>query len=931
MATSGSKTTSFCSRKGSNRYYLEMNWTRTSYSESGNYSIIKVQVYLGSYGNGYNMNASATKSGSITVNGTTTNFTKAGISLASGGKIKIFEKSNIQINHNTDGTKTFTMSAYFNPAVTISGSSSGSVTIPSTSFTLNTIPRTSTLSVNASFTAGSNKSVTIKRSSSTFTHDLVLKVGSTTVATRTGIGTSTTIAFTDAELKLVFNALNKNASATASLTCTTKKGSTTIGSVTASGTCTNPTASTSTYQSSVNIGATLSGAISRKNSKFTHRVRLLRTDKATQITQVQASTWTGTSWSVTVPTSIYSLTPNSNNYTMYLGITTYCAGVQTRAETFYGITAKVTGSNPTFAPAGNLNYKDTNTTITAITGSTGNNGYIVQNKSSLYVTLASGGLATAKNSATISKYIAKCAGETITLNSTGGALNFDFGTINASTNQTLTIEAVDSRGNKTVASKTVLVLPYSPPSIVANISRKDGFTVTVPTSVKGTYSRLTVSGTDKNKIKSITHKIARNTGGYGSATSFTVTNSSGSYSTNVYNYTVALTDVAKITVTVTDNLNTTVSQEISISTGLPLFYIDSKMGSASFNKLPIRKSSLELGLKLDLANNQYWGNGNNSYGMHAGNSDIVGVNSIVFNDASNNLGEGLRFPNSNFSTTDGYKAPSDFGAYTNIYWKDNWLYINNVKSFGLTSGSGGSGKYELPCDCFTLSSMTDVGKDYATKTGFRIIEGSVEMRMDANETFVFSGNGTAPGAYSWNTAGWNVYCWKDWNSNFHIRANYDTNGAFFQTPAVYTRTGTSTANVCVSSSGTIWRNTSSAKAKLDIVPAFDNVEDYKKILNIEPVKWYDKNAYESYSAMLTADFNGEEYDNSGGIQTLNRIYGCVAEQLQSVGLDCLVEYDEDNKEIMGVAYDRIPIMYIPLIKDLYKQIEDLKQEIANLK
>ena len=81
-------------------------------------------------------------------------------------------------------------------------------------------------------------------------------------------------------------------------------------------------------------------------------------------------------------------------------------------------TAYVVNSNPT---VGSFTYKDNNSTVSTITG---NNQRIVRNQSNLLFSIGS---ATAKNSATISKYEVTFNGETKARTSTG---TLDFGKIN---------------------------------------------------------------------------------------------------------------------------------------------------------------------------------------------------------------------------------------------------------------------------------------------------------------------------------------------------------------------------------------------------------------------------------------------------------------------------------------------------------------------
>lgn len=181
MASSGSFTTS---SRGATQYprNATFNWWQTGQSIDGNYTDIAWNFVLGG---GTSNNATiAIYAGSITVNGATTNFNyggsfkKNGFVLASGSS---------RIYHNADGTKAFNA----NGGVNIYGSSQwyGG----SQDFWLNTIARASTPSLtNANFNIGDTITINTNRASSSFTHTVKIKYGSSTTTIATGVGASVT-------------------------------------------------------------------------------------------------------------------------------------------------------------------------------------------------------------------------------------------------------------------------------------------------------------------------------------------------------------------------------------------------------------------------------------------------------------------------------------------------------------------------------------------------------------------------------------------------------------------------------------------------------------------------------------------------------------------------------------------------------------------
>ena len=92
----------------------------------------------------------------------------------------------ITVGHNADGTKSFGLTASF------SGSgdwSPGTLTIPGNSFTLTTIPRSSSVA-SVSGTIGSSVTINISRQATSFTHTVRYSWGSKTGTIATGVGTS---------------------------------------------------------------------------------------------------------------------------------------------------------------------------------------------------------------------------------------------------------------------------------------------------------------------------------------------------------------------------------------------------------------------------------------------------------------------------------------------------------------------------------------------------------------------------------------------------------------------------------------------------------------------------------------------------------------------------------------------------------------------
>ena len=164
MALSGSSYKAFA------RHRLVAEWTATQ-NITSNQSTVIVKVFLQSM-DGYGaMNAPASNAGSVKVNSATKNFT-ATSNLNNYQKKELTSQSFV-VNHNADGTGSFSYSATYNINVTFAGVFYGNQTV-SGSGTLNTIPRASTLTMDkTSATLGSTDVLfTITKASSNFKHDL---------------------------------------------------------------------------------------------------------------------------------------------------------------------------------------------------------------------------------------------------------------------------------------------------------------------------------------------------------------------------------------------------------------------------------------------------------------------------------------------------------------------------------------------------------------------------------------------------------------------------------------------------------------------------------------------------------------------------------------------------------------------------------------
>lgn len=229
MALSGS-----CGNTFRTGYRLQIDWTATQ-NTANNTSTITATLYLISLGSSYYINASAQNTNHITIDGTTYNNTST--SAVSGNQKRALFTTSKTITHNADGTKTFSLGGDRYMNVTLSGTFWGTVTIGSTNFTLNTIPRASQPTVSASSTEmGQTVTIQTHRASTSFTHTLTYSFGSASGTIVTGLATDYTWTV---PLDLAYQIPNAT-SGTGTITCNTYSGGTLIGTKTVNFTATVP-------------------------------------------------------------------------------------------------------------------------------------------------------------------------------------------------------------------------------------------------------------------------------------------------------------------------------------------------------------------------------------------------------------------------------------------------------------------------------------------------------------------------------------------------------------------------------------------------------------------------------------------------------------------------------------------------------------------
>ena len=198
--------------------------SESNVSTANNTSKVTAKLYY--YGNGVSW-SNYDEPGSVTIDGSTYSFTA---SFTKSTSKQLLTTKSKTVTHKSDGSKTVTVSAKFNPQHTSDVKNLST----STSKKLTTIPRVSDISVNKSSVPADGATtitVTATKKSSSFTDTINVTLGSYSKTVSSGV------AFTIS--KDWINSIS-GTSATATAKVTTKSGSTTIGSKSTTFTVTVP-------------------------------------------------------------------------------------------------------------------------------------------------------------------------------------------------------------------------------------------------------------------------------------------------------------------------------------------------------------------------------------------------------------------------------------------------------------------------------------------------------------------------------------------------------------------------------------------------------------------------------------------------------------------------------------------------------------------
>lgn len=214
--------------------------------------------------------------------------------------------------------------------------------------------------------------------------------------------------------------------------------------------------------SEVTIGDEITIHCNRASSAFTHTVRYAWCGRTGLIAQGVEN---NTQW--VIPTDFCSDIPTATTGQLTVVLATY-NGSTLLGEKSVTVTASIpAGSGPVFS---DFSARDANDATAAVTG---DRSMLVRGYSALQITVPVAGRATSPSGASIVRYIAACGEKSVQ-----AAWSADTDVVlslGAAESGSVSVAAVDSRGQQTVVTHLITLISYTPPVVRAvSATRKNG-------------------------------------------------------------------------------------------------------------------------------------------------------------------------------------------------------------------------------------------------------------------------------------------------------------------------------------------------------------------------------------------------------------------------------------------------------------------------
>lgn len=303
----------------SSYYTFYVVWSGTQ-SISGNYTDVTATSYWGWKNDWAAFDTVSERSASITINGSTSSISKRfNCNPRPSGGVYSIQTSTVRVNHDTDGTKSITISARANGCAGDYGpsdyASSAYDCTASATVTLDTIPRGATLNTASAFNDTGNPTITYSNPAGNAVTSLKVKIDNLSYRDVSKTGNSYTFSLSSAEMNTLRNSVSSTStSKTVTFTLQTVIGGSTLTSTATStfsltsGTC-GPTISSVTF--SPNTPSPASGVYVQ--SKSTASCSISASAKygasiSSYSTTLNGNTYTGSSFTSSTLTSSGTLT-----------------------------------------------------------------------------------------------------------------------------------------------------------------------------------------------------------------------------------------------------------------------------------------------------------------------------------------------------------------------------------------------------------------------------------------------------------------------------------------------------------------------------------------------------------------------------------------------------------------------------------------------
>lgn len=535
--------------------YGTLTVTETGTSAASNSSTVSAVLVLH---RPYEVVSSATKSASMTINGTTYSWSGT---IGGQGDLTLISKT-LTITHDSDGKKTINISASITLEITWSGtyiksvSNSGSLALTALEL-YPTVSQTMTSKTETSITMAWESDKTIDRvwystnggSSWSSPMSANAKKGSYTI---TGLTPGQTYSVVTS-LRAKDSQLYKNSAATSIRTYW------------------YPYANA---MPNFTIGDSFTIGVYNPLGR-TYSIAVIGADGSVL---TASSTYSGTSvpgWNSAAAVDFwYKSIPTSKSGTYKVRVT-YSGHADTETGGTY--TVKASECAPII---GSVSYADTNTDAVHVTG---DDQQIVQNLSTVQYTAT--GLQA-------QKYADGIFSVSVTVNNNTKVLLYDpqagsatenGGTINSSTNVEAVFTVTDSRGISATKSVTIQMLAWGPPSGAVTLARHSNYYSETDIKVDASVSYLNGTNT-----ATITYRYKQ-----------TSSQTWGAWATLQNNTTATFTanneSEWNVQVQIVDALGATTTINKTLGRGIPIMYFDTLRNSVSFNGFPENDNSMEIG------------------------------------------------------------------------------------------------------------------------------------------------------------------------------------------------------------------------------------------------------------------------------------------------------------------------------------------------